>query len=117
FGLHDTATNVERLCVAYDELRDKARNMASAEAYANMRERAENAERELKEKTTDYERACQTIALMHDAATEKGQGPIRGVVEDIEDLRKERDQLRGELARQSAPRPLPESPAPFETWE
>lgn len=43
----------------------------------------------------DYLQACQTIALMHEAAMgKKGFGPKRGVVEDVEDLRKERDFYR-----------------------
>lgn len=40
----------------------------------------------------DYEGACVTIAQMHEAATGRvGYGPIRGVVEDVEDIRIERD--------------------------
>lgn len=34
----------------------------------------------------DYDRACQTIAAMHKATTGLTRGPIRGVVEDVEDL-------------------------------
>lgn len=47
----------------------------------------------------DYEGACQTVALMHEAAAGEVRGPNRGVVEDIADLRKERDQARAEAER------------------
>lgn len=42
----------------------------------------------------DYERACQTIAEMHAAAVGEVTGPKRGVVEDVADVRKERDELK-----------------------
>ena len=35
----------------------------------------------------DYDQCCQLVADMHAAAMGQVQGPIRGVVEDIEDLR------------------------------
>ena len=48
----------------------------------------------------DYGRACKTIAEMHAAATGKpGDGPRRGVVEDVADLRAA---LRELLARAEA---------------
>ncbi|MGW5509924.1 hypothetical protein ACWEV9_19435 [Streptomyces albogriseolus] len=44
----------------------------------------------------DYLNACETIAAMHAAATGRtGEGPVRGVVEDVEDVR-----LRAETAEQ-----------------
>ena len=46
----------------------------------------------------DYLGACQTIAAMHAAAVGGVQGPKRGVVEDVEDLRAERDQLAEKIA-------------------
>lgn len=48
----------------------------------------------------DYEGACKTIAAMHAAAMGTVCGPQRGVVEDVEDLRLERDALRA-VMRQS----------------
>ena len=45
---------------------------------------AAQAEAEMK---GNYERACQTIAEMHAAAVGEVTGPIRGVVEDVADLR------------------------------
>lgn len=40
----------------------------------------------------DHEGACVLVAQMHEAATgRRGYGPIRGVVEDVEDVRVERD--------------------------
>lgn len=47
----------------------------------------------------EYLRACQTIARMHEAATGRvGEAPARGVVEDVADLRAERDRLGEQLA-------------------
>jgi hypothetical protein len=49
---------------------------------------------------SDYESACKLVAEMHAAAVgEWGTGPKRGVVEDIEDLRKEVLELRAENER------------------
>lgn len=42
---------------------------------------------ELAEMRRNYEGACRTVALMHAAAVGETRGPIRGVVEDVEDLR------------------------------
>jgi len=42
----------------------------------------------------EYDSACEQIAAMHAAAAGEVRGPIRGVVEDIADLRAERDELR-----------------------
>lgn len=50
-------------------------------------------DRTVAELRADYEGACQTIAAMMAAAIGEGRGPIRGVVEDIADLRFERDAL------------------------
>ncbi|MER5213677.1 hypothetical protein ABT063_24675 [Streptomyces sp. NPDC002838] len=47
---------------------------------------------ELAEMRGSYERACQTIAAMHKAAVGEIRGPIRGVVEDVEDVRKRAEQ-------------------------
>lgn len=41
-----------------------------------------------------WEVACATVADMHAAATGRVGGTIRGVVEDVADVRKERDELR-----------------------
>lgn len=57
-----------------------------------------------REVDADYNRACQTVALMHAAAVGEVRGPTRGVVEDVEDL-------RARLARVTkALRPLKEKP-------
>lgn len=50
---------------------------------------------EIAEMKGNYERACQTIAAMHAAAMGEVTGPNRGVVEDVADLRAERDRLQG----------------------
>lgn len=50
-----------------------------------------------------YERACITVVRMHSAATgQAGFGPKRGVVEDVGDLRAERDALLA-LLRETKP--------------
>lgn len=41
----------------------------------------------------DYERACQTVAEMHAAAVGAIQGPKRGVVEDVADLKAQCEKL------------------------
>lgn len=51
----------------------------------------ERIEAELEHTKEDYLNACATIANMHCAAVGEVTGPKRGVVEDIEDLRLERD--------------------------
>lgn len=58
---------------------------------------AERAARE--EAGRNYNGACQTIARMHEAATGRsGEAPIRGVVEDLADMRAERDALAAQVA-------------------
>jgi vacuolar-type H+-ATPase subunit I/STV1 len=47
----------------------------------------------------DYQRACRTVASMHLAAMGEVVGPNRGVVEDIADLKAERDRLQSECDR------------------
>lgn len=47
----------------------------------------EDARRELAEMRRSYESACVTIADMHEAAVGEIRGPIRGVVEDVADVR------------------------------
>jgi len=53
----------------------------------------------LRELEAERDNACELVAQMHHAATGYMQGPIRGVVEDIADLKTERDQLRAEIER------------------
>lgn len=52
---------------------------------------------EARQKREDCEKACELVAKMHAAAMGRICGPARGVVEDVEDLRKERDALRCKL--------------------
>ncbi|MBQ0827674.1 hypothetical protein [Streptomyces tagetis] len=48
----------------------------------------------------DYLSACATIAAMHEAATGRtGLGPIRGVVEDVADMRVRAEQAESAIAR------------------
>lgn len=53
----------------------------------------------LKELEAERDHACKLVAQMHHAATGYIQGPIRGVVEDIADLKTEREELRAEVER------------------
>jgi hypothetical protein len=53
--------------------------------------------KELADTSDQYLKACETIAKMHNAAMGETIGPKRGVVEDIEDLKAERDRLAKEL--------------------
>lgn len=55
---------------------------------AEQRARAERAEVEASEFKDSYLNACATIAAMHAAAVGRGdRGPVRGVVEDVADVR------------------------------
>lgn len=47
---------------------------------------------ELKQAKESYDRACQTIAKMHEAAMGEVRGPNRGVVEDVQDLKSALDE-------------------------
>ena len=57
---------------------------------------------EARRKREDHEGACKLVAEMHAAAMGKICGPARGVVEDVEDLRKERDALKAEYEMRAA---------------
>jgi len=52
----------------------------------------------------DHLRACETIAAMHFEAVGYVGGPIRGVITDVADVRRERDELRAQLDRVSKER-------------
>jgi len=45
----------------------------------------------------DYQQCCLLVANMHLAAMGGVIGPVRGVVEDVQDLRSERDALQAEI--------------------
>ena len=49
---------------------------------------------ELRHVRRAWEGACVMVADMHAAAIGRVGGPLRGVVEDVTDVRKERDELR-----------------------
>jgi hypothetical protein len=51
-------------------------------------------EAELAEMRANYAGACRTIADMHAAALGEVCGPIRGVVEDVADVRAELERMR-----------------------
>lgn len=69
-----------------DGLRESLRREQDAHS-AVMRD-LETAREDAERYKGDHQRACETIAAMYEAGTgRKGQGPIRGVVEDVEDER------------------------------
>jgi hypothetical protein len=58
---------------------------------------------ECDEMRRSYEGACGTIADMHAAATgREGMGPVRGVVEDVEDVRKRAEDVERKLSESEA---------------
>ncbi|MER7726409.1 hypothetical protein [Streptomyces sp. NPDC096323] len=59
-----------------------------ADTVAELAARTEQAEQDAERFKADHLAACTTIADMHEAATGRtGMGPIRGVVEDVADVR------------------------------
>lgn len=65
-------------------------------AYGEQRNRANDAERDAERFKADHLAACRTIADMHEAATGRtGMGPIRGVVEDVADVRDRAENFEG----------------------
>jgi hypothetical protein len=74
----------------------------AAERLRKAREQRKEARAEAAEHKTNYLGACKTIAAMHAAAVGEVCGPRRGVVEDVADLRAERDSLRQQLAAAKA---------------
>lgn len=55
--------------------------------YARMAIDLADTRRDLDEMRGDYERACVTVAAMHEAAVGEVRGPNHGVVEDVADVR------------------------------
>lgn len=80
-----------------DELRRTVAGQQNAIQAANNRAEAADAaiveaESEAERFKADYLSACATIAEMHEAGTGRtGMGPIRGVVEDVSDVRTKAD--------------------------
>ena len=68
-------------------------NMRDQQTIRELRE-------ELARAKEDYERTCVTIVQMHEAATGVvGGGPLRGVVEDVKDLRTRMQNMEALLTR------------------
>ena len=88
----DEANTLTRAGV--EHLREKLRLMQSD--YDWTLQKLNEARAEAVRSRGDCEGACKTVAEMHAAAMGKICGPARGVVEDVEDLRKERDALKAE---------------------
>ncbi|MEV4966675.1 hypothetical protein AB0886_05325 [Streptomyces sp. NPDC024062] len=73
-------------------LTDAARACASPEppTWGNLASTVKELAQDAERFKADYLAACKTIAEMHEAATGRtGMGPIRGVVEDVADMRTE----------------------------
>lgn len=51
-----------------------------------------------------FEHACQTVAEMHKAAVGSTRGPIRGVIEDVADLKERHDKLVAQVVELQAAR-------------
>ena len=81
-------TLIERLYKSHD-----AETLCADAARAIEKLQAEN--ERLK---TEYGNACKLVADMHAAAIGQAVGPIRGVVEDVTDVRLESDALAAKLA-------------------
>jgi len=75
------------------------RRKTADEAELWAADRIEKLEREFERIKEDCAQACLLVAKMHAAAVGAMIGPKRGVVEDIEDLRLERDTLQADNAR------------------
>ena len=65
----------------------------SEETLDILRSKNKQLERERDQLKEDYQRTCHLVAQMHMAAMNGVIGPKRGVIEDIADLREERDTL------------------------
>lgn len=79
-----------------------ANAMARTPYYPSQKNNAvskqiESLQAEVERLKDEYAEVCLLVSQMHRAAMDQDIGPKRGVVEDIVDLRLERDQLRAEL--------------------
>lgn len=95
----------ERIAGERGELLDQhsARAAVLREDAETNATRAEQAEQEAARYKDDHLRSCQLVAELHAAATGRtGEGPRRGVVEDVADVRAERDHLQGVVRAQEA---------------
>ncbi|MFD3902991.1 hypothetical protein HXS80_20595 [Streptomyces sp. CB04723] len=100
----DARTYRDRLARLMSTERGDASALSLAQsAAAAWQQRAEAAEQDAERFKADHEAACRTVALMHEAATGRtGMGPIRGVVEDVADVRaraKETEANGSEIAK------------------
>lgn len=107
---------------AWDNVKDIAaeNSRLRTECSAALREAAD-LHKEVERLKADYGGACELVAKMHGAVVGWGNGPIRGVVEDVEDLKAraenaehnfgvmmdERDAALARLARLKAAQPEP----------
>lgn len=71
---------------------------AAAGRAVDLAGRLREAEADRNRNRADHVRACEQIAEMHAAAVGAVRGPIRGVVEDIADLRERAERAEAQLA-------------------
>jgi hypothetical protein len=87
----DFARQLERELSDIRVLRQKQTDRAveAAKMFSAKYVECESLKKELAEARREHEFACMLVAKMHAAATDRpGDGPIRGVVEDVEDVRR-----------------------------
>ena len=89
----------------------------SEEALDILRSKNKQLEQERDQLKEDYQRTCHLVAQMHMAAMNGVIGPKRGVIEDIADLREERDSLAAQNeAMQKALNKIHDIAAPYDDW-
>lgn len=88
----------EALSLAPGQLHDVAVSaiLGRGHTIGELIQRAKAAEADAERFKADHLAACKTIADMHEAATGRtGMGPIRGVVEDVADMRARAENFEG----------------------
>jgi hypothetical protein len=98
-AIQQQAAEIERLrsvAVQYLSLTD-AMGYKEGPAGLSPEEYAEALRKDAERLRDDYGNACKLVADMHMAAMGQAIGPVRGVVEDVADLRAEVERLRATL--------------------
>lgn len=86
-------------CVDADQNKEEATGTDITTLGSSLAERA-NLRAEVERLKEEHGRACETIAAMHAAAVGEVRGSVRGVVEDVADLRADNQRLRGIVSKQ-----------------
>jgi len=84
-----------------DRIIAEARKLAASDAPPPSPDELASAKADAERYKADYIAACELVAKMHAAAIGEVRGPIRGVVEDVEDLRARYLRLSEVLARRN----------------